>query len=257
MSTPERFYDDLAADYHLVYVDWPDAVRRQGSVLARLIRERAGPNAHLVLDCACGIGTQAIGLALQGFAVRGTDISPKAVARAKEEAAGSGVDISFGVADFRRLDREVAGQYDAVICCDNSLPHMLTDDDMRHALHGMNSKVRPGGLLVVGIRDYDALAAERPRATTPLVMERETGRSIVFQVWDWAENGESYALSLFMLKERADVWHTRCHTTTYRALRRAELDEFLVGAGFEEPRWYPPAETGHHQPLVTARRPAA
>ncbi|HVL22437.1 MAG TPA: methyltransferase domain-containing protein [Thermomicrobiales bacterium] len=256
MSTPGRFYDDLATDYHLVYVDWSDAVRRQGSVLARLIRERAGSDTRSVLDCACGIGTQAIGLALQGFVVRGTDISPKAVARARAEAADFGVDISFGIADFRRLDREVEGQYDAVICCDNSLPHMLTDDDMCLALRGMRGKVRAGGLLVVGVRDYDALAVERPHATMPLVMEREKGRSITFQVWDWAENGESYALSLFVLEESAGVWHTRCHTTTYRALRRAELDEFLERAGFEDVRWHGPEETGHYQPLVTARRPA-
>ena len=40
MAMPSDFYDELAADYHLIYADWPGSVRRQGEVLARLIRER-------------------------------------------------------------------------------------------------------------------------------------------------------------------------------------------------------------------------
>ena len=35
-----------------------------------------------VLDCSCGIGTQAIGLALRGHRVTGTDLSFRAAARA-------------------------------------------------------------------------------------------------------------------------------------------------------------------------------
>ena len=37
------------------------SVRRQGEILDRLIAGRMGPPPHTVLDCACGIGTQAIG----------------------------------------------------------------------------------------------------------------------------------------------------------------------------------------------------
>ncbi len=58
-----QFYDDFASDYHLAYGGrWESAVERQGEALDRLIRELA-PGAHDVLDCACGIGTQTIGLA--------------------------------------------------------------------------------------------------------------------------------------------------------------------------------------------------
>jgi tRNA/tmRNA/rRNA uracil-C5-methylase (TrmA/RlmC/RlmD family) len=53
-------------------------LRRQGAALDALTgRERAA-----VLDCACGIGTQALGLALRGHRVVGTDVSARAVVRA-------------------------------------------------------------------------------------------------------------------------------------------------------------------------------
>lgn len=75
------FYDGFAADYHLVYGDdWESAVERHGEALARLIRGLR-PEALDVLDCSCGIGTQAIGLARRGYRVHGTDLSPRRRAR--------------------------------------------------------------------------------------------------------------------------------------------------------------------------------
>jgi methylase of polypeptide subunit release factors len=82
-----RFYDELAADYHLVYADWDASIVRQGESLDRLIYARRAS----VLDCACGIGTQAIGLALRGHRVTGSDISPAAVGRVTREAERRGV----------------------------------------------------------------------------------------------------------------------------------------------------------------------
>jgi hypothetical protein len=64
-----RFYDDLSAHFHLVLEDWDASVVRQGPVLDRLIAESLGPGPKRVLDADCGIGTQAIGLALRGHQV--------------------------------------------------------------------------------------------------------------------------------------------------------------------------------------------
>jgi SAM-dependent methyltransferase len=97
----QRCYDGIAAEYHLMFTDWRAEVVRQGEVLDRLIRRQVGLAAHTVLDCACGIGTQAIGLAMRGYAVHATDLSPAAVARAAREAESFGVSLTCGVADFR------------------------------------------------------------------------------------------------------------------------------------------------------------
>ncbi|GGS94535.1 hypothetical protein GCM10010206_66490 [Streptomyces cinerochromogenes] len=78
-----HFYAELADDYHLIYADRDASIRRQGDALdAPIGRDRVA-----VLDCSCGIGTQAIGLALRGHRVTGTDLSPRAAARAAREAA--------------------------------------------------------------------------------------------------------------------------------------------------------------------------
>src|SRR3954447_10025247 len=99
----EAFYDGFAPDYDLASAGrWDAAVERQGAVLEQVIHA-AVPGATSVLDCACGIGTQAIGLALRGFDVHATDISGGAVARARHEAARLGVRATFAVADMRDL----------------------------------------------------------------------------------------------------------------------------------------------------------
>jgi SAM-dependent methyltransferase len=237
-----RFYDGLAAAYHLLFEDWPASVRRQGGVLDRLLRGLLGDRPHAVLDRCCGIGTQAIGLALLGHRVHATDLSPAAVERAAREAAAFGVPVTFGVADVRTLAEQVAGVFDAVIACDNALPHLLADDDLRRGVAGMAAKVRPGGLFLATIRDYDTLARERPSAT-PVRVLAGPPRRVAFQVWDWAADGCTYRVHQFILREEGG-WQTAHHTGEYRALQRDEFATALREAGLDDIRWHTPEECG-------------
>jgi hypothetical protein len=60
MSTAQ-FYDGLSDTYHALYPDWHDETRAQADALHRLLcRWHQGPVD--VVDVACGIGTQLIGL---------------------------------------------------------------------------------------------------------------------------------------------------------------------------------------------------
>ena len=125
------FYDDLADDYHLIFVDWDRTIAYQAGVLVPLLRRLGVPDGARVLDASCGIGTQALGLAAAGYAVTGTDLSPGAIDRARTEAAARGLDATFAVADLRRLADDVDGRFDCVLSCDNSLAHMLEDAELR------------------------------------------------------------------------------------------------------------------------------
>ena len=162
-QTVKRFYDQLAKDYHLLFTDWRDSVRWQGEMLDKIIQREADTAKQILLDCSCGIGTQAIGLALRGYKVYGTDVSPAAVKRAEKEAKSFGVTASFGIADFLKLDRQVNGTFAIAISCDNSLPHLLTDNDLSTAVKNIWGKLNPGGLFIASIRDYDQIVKDRPR----------------------------------------------------------------------------------------------
>ena len=99
MHEVRAFYDELASDYHLIYEDWWSSVQRQGRALNALIERRIGSGPKRVLDCTCGIGTQALGFSALGYQVLGTDLSEAAVSRATEEALARGLGAEFRVCD--------------------------------------------------------------------------------------------------------------------------------------------------------------
>jgi glycine/sarcosine N-methyltransferase len=97
----ESFYNKLASIYHLIFEDWDISMKEQGKILSRLIPplDIASP----ILDCACGIGTQSIGLASLGYQVEGSDLSNSEIIRAEKEASLRGLLINFRVDDMRQL----------------------------------------------------------------------------------------------------------------------------------------------------------
>lgn len=135
----QEFYDRLADEYHLIFGSWDEAAKWQGEVLDMLLRSETGRGSLSILDCSCGIGTQAVGLALLGHRLTATDLSSRSVQRAKEEAERFGVEITFGTADFRALEWSVKGTFDAVISFDNALPHMMSRN---HLLSAAQSSAR-------------------------------------------------------------------------------------------------------------------
>jgi hypothetical protein len=120
---------------------------------------------------------------------------------------------------LRSHHRQVGGGFDAAIACDNALPHLLADDDLRRGVAGMVAVLRPGGSFLASTRDYDALARERP-APTVRVPAGPPCRRAVFQVWDWSADGHTYRVHQFILKEAGSGWDTAHHTAVYRALLR-------------------------------------
>jgi SAM-dependent methyltransferase len=248
-------YDALADEYHLVYHDWRASIERQGAALDRLIRSKLGEGSHRILDCSCGIGTQSLGLARLGHEVLGTDLSRRAIQRARAEARASDLPIKFEVADLRHLEAVTLDTFDVVLSCDNSLPHLLTDEDLRLGVRSMLARLRKGGLLIASIRDYDRILEERPVTMQPTFSGRHGDRRITFQIWEWQPDGRTYVFELFVLTEEGpDSWQVRTHRASYRALTRAELSAVLEDAGASVVEWRMPEDSGFFQPLVSAIR---
>jgi glycine/sarcosine N-methyltransferase len=248
------FYDDLADNYHLIFADWRGSMRWQAEALDKLIRKSRPASVRRILDCACGIGTQAIGLAQLDYDVTGTDISRRSVDRAAREATLLGAkSATFAEADMRHLGDALSATFDAVIACDNSLPHLLTDADLAQACRSIRSKLQLGGLFMASIRDYDQLLQTRPEFEGHRFLDDpEYGKRIIFQRWQWRTDKPLYEISLFILREADGRWITHCYTSQYRALTRAELTDALTASGFESVQWHTPESAGYYQPVVTA-----
>jgi SAM-dependent methyltransferase len=227
-----EFYDRFADYYHLIFQDWDASIERQAGQLSDVIRDRWGPGARSVLDVSCGIGTQAIGLAKRGFVVTASDLSEGAVARARAEAQRRGVEIDFSVCDMRRAGEHHGGRFDVVISCDNSITHLLNDDDLLLALRQIYECTRPGGGCLLTVRDYDR--EERGRGIFKPYPVREEGgnRYVLFQVWDFV--GQVYDLSLYLVTDErsSDTSTTRVGRTKYNAVGTDHLLDLMRRAGF-------------------------
>jgi glycine/sarcosine N-methyltransferase len=151
---PKDCYNDLASHYHLLFENWDSSIARQASILGPILERQCGlPRETRILDIACGIGTQSLGLAKLGFRITGCDISPAAVARARVEASQRNLDIQFSVADMLDLTALEQSNFDAVICMDNALPHLENAEQVIQAATQMRNKLRPKGLFMASIRD--------------------------------------------------------------------------------------------------------
>jgi SAM-dependent methyltransferase len=205
-----------------------------------------------ILDCACGIGTQALGLAGFGHQITASDLSRAQVNRAKREAERLALDISFHISDMTSLAEITDHDFDVVAALDNALPH-LTTGQLKDAVGAAGSKLKSNGLFIASIRDYDTLILEKPTAQEPAFYGEEGDRRIIHQVWDWMD-AATYTLHLYITMQSGQIWTTHHFVSEYRCLLRNELSTVLQSSGFREVRWLMPAESGFYQPLVLARR---
>ena len=249
----KSFYDQLAINYHLIFEDWEASIRRQATVLGPILERECGPASTVkVLDCACGIGTQALGLAKMGFQVTACDLSPFAVERTRRETEKRGLNVRAFVADMLDLTVLPDGEFDAVICMDNSLPHLESEEQLLQAATQMGRKLRPGGLFMASIRDYDSLVREKSSVQGPNFYFDDTRRRIVHQVWDWLDD-RRYTFHLYITRENQDGWESQHYASNYRSIMRDELSRILEKSGFGGCRWIRADESGFYQPMVLAK----
>lgn len=225
------FYDELAPLYHLIFEDWDASIRQQGQRLSAILGTH-WPDCKSVLDVSCGIGTQAIALAMCGYRVCGSDLSAEAINRATAEAAARGQTIQFSVCDMREAHRHHGTGYDLVISCDNSVPHLLNDAEITLALRQMHTCLRPGGGCLITVRDYE----REPRGTNivkPYGARIVGGkRYVAFQIWDF--DGDHYDLTMCFIEEDLSSRSvtTRALRSRYYAIGVAHLCGLMGEAGF-------------------------
>lgn len=248
-----QFYDQFSIDYDLIFGGWDKAVRSQGENLDKLINSLGHNPPETLLDCSCGIGTQAIGLAICNYQVTGTDISPKSISRAKDEAKRFDVSINLHVQDLRELTLLTNGNFDIVISCD-SFPHLLTNTDLIKTISAIHFVLKSNGLFLASFRNYESLLKIKPTVFQPIIYGKGAKQWLAFETWNWHKKKPIYELNHFILKKNKDGWQTVCRTANLRAIRQFELTGFLLKAGFSDVKWHQPEDTGFFQPIVTARK---
>jgi SAM-dependent methyltransferase len=140
--------------------------------------EKHGLRQGSALDVACGTGRAFGPLLRRGWSVRGCDLSPAMLERARQEA---GDQVPLEVVDMRELP--AYGEFELVLSLNDSVNYLLGDDDLRKALAAMRANLADDGLLLFDVNSkstYDAGLWSKGDRTV-----EHQGRS-----WTWTSLGE-------------------------------------------------------------------
>lgn len=162
-SEPEavRETDHYQAEYIQSFVekwdqliDWDARADSEGKFFIEQLKAR---NKQSILDVATGTGFHSIRLIEAGFDVTSADGSAEMLTKAFENARERGHVLKTVQADWRWLNRDIHGKYDAVICLGNSFTHIFDERDRRRALAEFYAALRHDGILILDQRNYDAI----------------------------------------------------------------------------------------------------
>jgi len=212
-------YDDLSSDYDR-FVDWDARLRFELPFIEAQLRL---VGARRVLDAACGTGMHAIALARRGYVTVGADLSTPMIERARANAAAARVAARFEVAGLSELAQRVDDGFDALLCLGNSLPHVCTDAELRAVLADFVACLRPGGLLLIQNRNFDAVVARRERWMEPQSHREGAAEWLFLRFYDFLPDG-TLVFNLWTLKRGVGgPWAQHISSTQLRPWQHAQL----------------------------------
>ena len=146
MNITQEFYDSLASHYSKLFQDIQETMQEQAEMLDKIFSDNGYDKEAKVLDCACGMSTQTLGLASLGYNMSSSDISSKAMLEAKWESIRRNLKIRFEYTDFRKLADAFKDKFDIIIAIDNALPHMTSKESLKDAVESIVDQLEEGSV---------------------------------------------------------------------------------------------------------------
>lgn len=135
-------------------IDWEARAESEGQFFIDVLKSRGK---RTVLDVATGTGFHSVQLLKAGFQVVSVDGSAEMLTKAFDNTRRRGLVLKTAHADWRRLNRDIHGKFDAIICLGNSFTHLFKELDRRRALAEFYAALKHDGLLILDQRNYDAI----------------------------------------------------------------------------------------------------
>jgi glycine/sarcosine N-methyltransferase len=220
---PAAFYDQLAPSYD-VMTGFEARFEREKPAFQRIVTEYGIRSA---IDAGSGSGFHALLLAQMGVHVTAADISAKMLDRVRDHAREMHLPIDLVQSSFQDLADSVHEKVDAVFCLGNSIPHLLNDEDVKGALTGFATVLKPGGVLVAQILNYGKILATRER----IVGVQQRNDAMFIRFYDFID--PLVRFNILSLQQRGVVWKPALQSTLLRPLFREDLGQHLAAAGFE------------------------
>lgn len=151
MSNKKEFYASISEYYDYIF----PFNTAQANFVKELIKEK---QVSSILDVGCGTGNLALELAKNNNPVFAIDSDAGMISTAIDKKRGMGLDQ---YPQFRELDMESLaaffseGQFDLALCFGNTLPHLLSYDNIEHFFKVLSFVLKKDGHLAIQILNYD------------------------------------------------------------------------------------------------------
>ncbi len=156
----EKFYSSIAGYYGEIFPYNP-------AHLAFTQNEVGSLEGKAILEVGCASGELAFHLAESGANVTAIDLNKALLAKAKEVRHHERVTYQW--ANLLHIARLFGrAKFDSVICYGNTLVHLMNPMQMRDFFSGVLTVLKPGGVFLLQILNYDKIFAEKPD-TLPVI----------------------------------------------------------------------------------------
>ena len=230
----DSYYDGLSPHYRFIYQDWEQSVQRQAEILDGVIHEYFPDWVKTILDAACGIGTQCVGLAERGYKLTASDISSSEIEEARLEAKKRNLSIDYQIVDMRYVWNHYGRQFDMVIACDNAIPHLLTEDDIQQTFEQFYQCVKPHGGVILSVRDYAKMEHGINKLYPRQVHETTDGKIVILDHWKF--DGDFYDMTTYVIEDKGQPL-ANTHVIKggrYYCISTDRLEHLLARVGFEK-----------------------
>ena len=130
MKTPQQFYTELTAE-NLAKRKKPEHTKLELKYIKNLLNKN-----QRILDLGCGYGRFTIPLAKQEYDIKGIDITPVLIKKAREIARKQKVKIDFKIGDMKKLPYRKES-FDAIVCMWTVFNELINKKDQLRSIKEM------------------------------------------------------------------------------------------------------------------------
>lgn len=182
-----------------------------------------------VFDAGCATGELCFTLLDNGFQAAGIDLNKKMISIAQNKIKTEASHIRFEVEDMRNILN--FGQFNAVLCFGNTLPHLKTEDHVFSFFVSVHKSLLEKGVFIFQILNYDKILSEQKQEFRIV----ETPLFIFKRSYEFLHDGTIKFIIEFTDKEQNK---TLSDYTVLLPLKRNFLKTGLEAAGFKKVHTY-------------------
>nr|WP_290668540.1 hypothetical protein [Ardenticatena sp.] len=210
----------------------------------RLVAIARAHGGQHVLDGHAGVAHRAVALARAGLYVQAAEQDEWRFETAARVIRASEVAVGLYRVGVARLTHVPGAPFDMVLLLDDALA-LVGRHAAARTLHNLHDVVRNGGLLVVGLRDWERHMRHRETFIARQTTRINGSRLFMFEAWEYTDERMAHC-SHFYVSFGYNKWQVEVREMLYEALFRHEAEQLFAETGWsileeitmETERWW-------------------